>query len=172
MQKYEEFNERCPKCSSNLREIFIDNYPEHIQEGNIEGFKHRYVCPKCGNEGTYNTVTRIWVTINNKGKYHYGKKGNRLLHKTSPTFLNWVKKNWTEIKEEYMEEICETQQIDSEELDELEKWVHQLDKMDVLTHLRQISDELSHPDYGCKSHPAIAAEIILLTERLEELVIE
>ncbi|MBD3205620.1 hypothetical protein GF319_04640 [Candidatus Bathyarchaeota archaeon] len=172
MQKYEEFRERCPKCDTRLREIYIDNYPEHIEEESIEGFRHRYVCPKCGNEGTFNTITQTWVTINNDEIYHYGKKGNRLLHKTSTTYLNWIQKNWTEIQEEYLEELRDTGQVDGEELDELEEWVRNLDGKSIITHLRQISDELSHPDYGCKSHPAIAAEIILLTERLEELIIE
>jgi hypothetical protein len=154
-----------------LREICIDSYPEHIEEGKVEGFRHRYVCPKCGNEGTYNTITQTWNNIKEE-QYHYGKKGNRLLHKTSPSYLKWIQRNWDEIQEEYLDEIRETGQVDEEELEELQDWVHHLGEGEILTHLRQISDELSHPDYECKSHPAIAAEIILLTQRLEELIIE
>jgi hypothetical protein len=171
MREYGKFDERCPECEARLREICIDSYPEHIEEGTIEGFRHRYVCPKCGKERTYNTITQTWKTIK-KEQYHYGKKGNRLLHKTSTRYLHWIQRNWDEIQEEYLDEIRETGQVDEEELEELQDWVHHLDTREILTHLRQISDELSHPDYECKSHPAIAAEIILLTQRLGELIIE
>lgn len=171
MREYYDFNERCPKCGSKLREINKDYYPEHIDDGSVEGFCHRYVCPKCGTEGIYNTITSAWVSAENS-IHHYGKKGNRLLYKTPQKYITWIQRNWEEIQEEYLEEIRETSQVDEEELDELQKWVQGLGKKEVLTHLRLISDELSYPDYECKSQPAIAAELILLTQRMERLIDE
>lgn len=170
MREYDIFDERCPKCNAKLREIQKDYYPEHIETENLEGFRHRYVCPKCGNEVIYNTIINTWTSINEEALYHYGKKGNRLLHKTSQKYLKWIQRNWDEIQEEYLEEICETGQVDGEELEELQQWAERLGEEEIILHLRQISDELSHPDYECWSQPTISAELLILTKKLEELL--
>lgn len=172
MIEYDGFQERCPKCVSRLREINKDYYPEYINHGSVEGFRHRYVCPRCGTEVIYNTVTAVWNKVEENSIYHYGKNGNRLLYRTSKKYITWMQRNWQEIQEEYLGEIREARQIDEEEFEELEEWVQGLGKKEVLTHIRQIADEISHPDYECRSQPAIAAELILLTRRMEELLDE
>jgi uncharacterized protein with PIN domain len=81
--EFQFFNEKCPKCTFKLREIKKDYFSEYIDTGTFKGFKHRYVCPKCGNEGIYNTITDMWTNIKKDLIHHYGKKGNRLLYKSS-----------------------------------------------------------------------------------------
>jgi len=169
MQDLKSFKEKCPKCNSKLLEIKKDYYPEYIETEKIEGFKHRYVCSTCGNEIIYNTITNNWTTIDQDALYHYGKKGNRLLNKTSKQYLDWIQRNWNEIREEFIEEIIKTGQVDIQEIVELEEWIKGLVQKEIILHLRQLSDELSYPDYNCSSQPTMAMELILLTQRLEEL---
>jgi hypothetical protein len=59
--------------------------------------------------------------------------------------------------------------VDKKEIKEFKKRIKRLNQKEILLHLRQISDELSNTDHECKSQLTIVTELLLLTQRLEEL---
>ncbi|MFP3952264.1 MAG: hypothetical protein ACLFVP_09030 [Candidatus Bathyarchaeia archaeon] len=161
--------ELCPECGGYLLEIMKDDYPEYINHGNVEGFRHRYVCKNCGHEIIYNTVMDDWSPVPEDTPFHYGKKGNRLLYKVRKQYLDWFKENWKEIQQEYIEYCRWAGHVDRKELKKMDEWVTSLGRDDIILHLRQISDEISNPDYSGCANVVLALEIFLLAERLEDL---
>jgi len=164
---------KCPNCGGRLLEIRKDDYPEYIRKEDVEGFRQRFVCRSCGSEYTYDSIEGEWGEVPDNSPYHYGRRGNRLLHRVGERRARWVRENWQEIQGEYIDFCLWAGLIDGEENEEAERWASGLGGEGIVFHLRQISDELSGqhlPDMDGSIHP-IACEIMMLAKRLEELVL-
>jgi hypothetical protein len=166
----DELEALCPKCDGELLEIRKDEYPNYVSKDNVEGFRHRFVCKRCGNETIYNTVKEEWEEIPETIPYRYGKKGNRLLYTLRKEYLEWIRHNWDEIQKEFVDYCIWAGQIDEGEYQLTNEWVAQLEKEDIILQIRQISDEITDVgDYGCGT-VMISLELQMLADRLENLI--